>query len=200
MQTGPSTTLRAYSRALQEGRADDAYALLSGEAKRSLSLEAYRKLVRENTAEMQEIARTLSGEASDPLVMATATGPKGETLLLVYEGGRWRIDAASIDLFSQATPKKTIEAFLRAFERKRYEILLRFVPDAHRENLTAKKLEETWEGPQKDEMQRTAAALKAALPTAQIEETGDRATMAYGNGSAVQLVREHGVWRIEDFD
>jgi hypothetical protein len=29
---------------------------------------------------------------------------------------------------------------------------------------------------------------------------GDRATMAYGSGGTVQLVREHGAWKIEDFD
>jgi hypothetical protein len=28
---------------------------------------------------------------------------------------------------------------------------------------------------------------------------GDRATMAYGTGSTVELVREHGLWKIEEF-
>ena len=42
IQQGPSDTLRAYARALDDGRADDAYKLLSSEAKRSLSLEAFR--------------------------------------------------------------------------------------------------------------------------------------------------------------
>ena len=44
------------------------------------------------------------------------------------------------------------------------------------------------------------AALRAALPTANIEQAGDRATMAYGSGGTVLLVREHGGWRIDDFD
>ena len=89
---------------------------------------------------------------------------------------------------------------MRAFDRKRYDILLRFVPDAHLEGLDAGKLRTAWEGPQQEEMQRIVAALKAALPTAQIEETGDRATLAYGSAGTVQLVREHGAWKIEDFD
>ncbi len=50
------------------------------------------------------------------------------------------------------------------------------------------------------EMLRITSALRAALPTAQFEEIGDRATMAYGSGGTVQLVREHGAWKIEDFD
>ena len=39
----------------------------------------------------------------------------------------------------------------------------------------------------------------ASLPAATIEETGERATMPYGAGT-MQLVREHGLWKIEDFD
>jgi hypothetical protein len=200
LQQGPSSSLRAYARAIQEGRADDAYALLTSEARRSISIEAFRKLVRENTPEMQDIARTLASPASDPVVTATAAGPKGESILLVYEGGQWRIDAASIDLYGQGNPRAAISAFLRAFDAKRYDILLRFVPDAHLEGLTAEKLKAAWEGPQKDEMLRITAAIRTALGTAQIEETADRATMAYGAGGTVQMVREHGVWKIEDFD
>jgi hypothetical protein len=63
-----------------------------------------------------------------------------------------------------------------------------------------KKLQSAWEGPQKDEMLRIVSAIKAALPTARIEETGDRATMAFGAGGTVQLLREHGAWKIDDFD
>ena len=204
MQQGPSSTLRAYAKALREGRADDAYALLSGEAKRSISPEAFRKLVRENATEMQDIARTLSGPTSDPVVTATATGPQGETVLLVYEGGAWKIDAESIDLYSQATPTKALRAFLRAFDGKRWEILVRFVAESHLKGVTPeqmqKLLQTAWEGPQKDEMSRIVSAVRAALPTAKIEETGDRATMAYGAGGTVQMMREHGVWKIDDFD
>ena len=39
------------------------------------------------------------------------------------------------------------------------------------------------------------SALKQALPTATIEETGERATMPYGAGT-MQLVREHGKWSV----
>ena len=61
------------------------------------------------------------------------------------------------------------------------------------------KLAAAWEGTEKDEIQQLVLALKQALPGATIEETGDRATMPYGSG-AIQLVKEHGLWKIEDFD
>jgi len=200
LQQGPSDTLRAYARALDDGRADDAYKLLSSEARRSISAEAFRRMVKENTAEMKDIAHALSRPSSDPVVTATVTSPRGESVLLVYEDGRWHLDGSAINLYGQSTPRQSVEAFLRAFERKRYDVMLRFVPDSHLEGLDESKLRAAWEGPQKEEMQRITAALRAALPTAQFEEIGDRATMAYGSGGTVQLVREHGAWKIEDFD
>ena len=57
LQQGPSDALRAYSAALQDGRVDEAYRLLSDEAKRNMSLEAFRRAVKENPHDAGEIAR-----------------------------------------------------------------------------------------------------------------------------------------------
>jgi hypothetical protein len=73
------------------------------------------------------------------------------------------------------------------------------VPDSHKEGLDPGKLKTAWEGHDKEEIEQVVSSLKQALPTASIEETGDRATMAYGAGT-MQLVRERGLWKIEDFD
>jgi hypothetical protein len=225
VQQGPSDALRSYARALEQGRVDDAYRLLSDEAKRSMSLEAFRRAVTENPREVTEIARAIGRPTADPIVSATVTMPNGEELLLVYEGGRWRIDAAAVDLYGQATPRQALVGFLRAFERKRYDMVLRYVPDAEKEGLhglegrpaegappkaegaaadesaklTPEKLKAAWEGPQKEQITRIVVAVKAALPTATIEETGDSAAMSYGAGGTVAFVREHGLWKIKDF-
>jgi hypothetical protein len=259
VQQGPSDTLRAYAQALEQGRVDDAYRLLSDEAKRSMSLEAFRRAVRENPQDVLEIARAIARPSSDPVVTATVTVPNGDELLLIFEGGRWRIDAAAVDLYGQATPRQALMGFLRAFDRKRYDVILRYVPDAEIEGitglneelglppeaagqgkttpaakdaagkdpdkegpagarpppaasrptagtreggsaqLTAEKLRAAWEGPQKEQINRIVQAIKTALPAAQIEETGDSASMAYGAGGTVAFVREHGVWKIKDF-
>lgn len=260
-QQGPSDTLRAYAQAIQEGRVDAAYRLLSDEAKRSMSLEAFRRAVRDNPDDALEIARAIARPAADPVVTATVTMPNGEELLLVFEGGHWRLDAAAVDLYGQATPRQALVGFLRAFERRRYDIIMRYVPDAEKEGLvepaggapgeagnlgeagalhgegtaqpaapggaagtagadaaqkpggrpgtvrgtvgaaqlTPEKLKAAWEGPQKEQINRVVQAIKAALPTATIEETGDSASMAYGAGGTVAFTREHGVWKIKDF-
>ena len=196
---GPRETLDAYARALDQGRVADAYALLSDEAKKSIPFEAFQRMVKENPEEVKDIARSLTRPSGPPLVTATVTAPNGESLLLVYEDGEWRVDASAIDLYSQASPEAAVRAFLRAFGNRRYDVLMRFVPDAKKEGLDAQKLKKAWEGEQKDEMERLTQAIDAALPTARFERIGDRATMAYGAGGTVELVREHGSWKIEEF-
>lgn len=244
VQQGPSDALRAYSRALADGRVDDAYKLLSDEARRGMSLEAFRRAVKERPEDAAEIARALARPTGDPVVNATVTLPSGDELLLVFEGGRWRIDASAVELYGQATPRQALMGFLRAFERKRWDVILRYVPDAEREGssaagddvspiepakdpkapprddkqakdgkdakapapnapssteLTADKIRQAWEGPQKEQINRIVQAIKTALPTAQIEETGDSAAMSYGAGGTVAFMREHGAWKIRDF-
>jgi hypothetical protein len=117
----------------------------------------------------------------------------------VYEDGSWRVDSSAIDLYSQTSPESAVRAFIRAFQNHRYDVLLRFVPDGKKEGLDAAKLKKAWESEQKEEMERLTQALEAALPTAKFERIGERATMAYGAGGTVELVREHGAWKIEEF-
>ncbi len=195
----PQSVLRAYSHALEEGRADDAYRMLSEEARRGISLEAFRRMVKDNPEEVREIARSLARPTATPVVTASVTTSNGQELDLVLENGRWKVEATAIDLYAQDTPRHAIQGFVRAVERKRYDVVLKFVPDAHKEGLDASKLKSAWEGHDKEEIEQVVSQLKLALPTATIEETGDRATMAYGAGT-MQLVRERGLWKIEDFD
>jgi hypothetical protein len=212
--SGPSDTLRAYSKALAGGRADDAYKLLSNEAKRSVSLEAFRRMVTENPDDVRDIAQALARPGSDPMVTATVSAPGGDKLELVYENGRWTIDGTGIDRYGQSTPRQALVGFLRAFKRGRYDVLMRYVPDAEREGradamwgdgaqkssggLTADKLKKAWVGDQQEYISGIVQAIRSALPTASIEQTEDRAAMPYGAGGTVLFVRERGMWKIED--
>jgi hypothetical protein len=195
----PQSVLHAYAVALEEGRADDAYRLLSDEARRGISLEAFRRMVKDDPEGVREIGRALERPTAPPAVTATVTSPSGQELHLVLEDGRWRVDASTIDLYAQDTPRHAIQGFIRAIERKRYDMVMRYVPEAHKEGLDPSKLQSAWEGHEREEIEQVVAALKQALPTATIEETGERASMPYGAGT-MQLVREHGLWKIENFD
>jgi hypothetical protein len=188
-----------YAEALQAGRARQAYDLLSDDAKKGIPFEAFERMLKENPEEAKSVAGSLLRPSGTPQVTATVTSPDGKTLLLRLEGGKWRIDRSAIDLYAQDTPESALRAFVRAFENKRYDVLLRFVPDDKLEGLDAARLKTAFEGEQKEEVERLTQALRAALPSATIENLGDRATMSYGAGGTVELLREHGVWKIEEF-
>lgn len=197
-QRSPQEALDAYAGALREGRTADAYALLSTEAKKEIPYESFQRIVRENPDEVREIARALATPASPPRVTAVVTAPSGESLLLVYEDGAWRVDASAIDLYGQATPEAALRSFVRAFHNRRYDVLLRFVPDAEREGLGVEELKRAWEGAERAELERLVGAVETALPSGRLEVTGDRATMAFGAAGTVELVRERGAWKVED--
>ncbi len=195
----PEDVLAAYSRAVQRGHLAEAYALLSDDAKKTIPFEQFKRMIQENPEQAQELVRALSRPRSGPpRVTAKVAGVDGEPLLLVYESGAWRVDGSAIDLYNQATPETAAAAFVRAVDNKRYDILLRFVPDAQREGLAEAQLRAAWEGEQKQDMARLTEALKAALPTARFEVVGERATLAYGAGGTIELVREHGAWKVEE--
>jgi hypothetical protein len=197
--SSPEATLSAYSRALQDTRSDDAYALLSDTAKKSISLDQFRKMVKQNPLDARELGQLLGQPARPAEVTATVTAQNGQTLELVLERGRWKLDASAIDLYAQDTPRHALVGFVRAIDRKRYDIVLRYMPDAHRVGYDEAALKTAYEGPDKDEVLRTTALIRAALPSASVEETGDRATFDYGSGM-VELLKERGAWKIERFD
>lgn len=198
--SNPDRVLHDYSLAVEAGKATEAYALLSTDSKKSISFEQFQRILKENPEEAQELARSLRRpQSGPPRVTATVTGPDGESsILLIYEQGSWRVDASAIDLYSQRTPEAAVRAFLRAYDNRRFDVLLKFVPDDQREQLTAAELKKSWEGEERPDMDRLTGALKASLPTAKVELFGDRATLAFGAGGSVELVREAGLWKIED--
>lgn len=197
-RTSPNRVLNDYAAALEAGRYRDAYALLSADAQRDIPYKSFERMARENPAEVEEIARSLRRPIAESYVTATVTGADGSKLLLVYEAGVWKVDGSAVDLYSQASPEQTLTSFIKAFEGKRYDILLRFVPVAKRSGLDEKTLRSAWEGEQKQDMTQLVQALKASLPTAKVELLGDRATVGYGPGATLSLLREQGIWKIEE--
>lgn len=194
----PEGALDEYSRALREGRSKDAYALLSAEAKKDIPYESFQRILRENPDEVKELSRALDARAAPPRVTAIVTAPSGESLLLVYEDGAWRVDGSAIDLYGQSSPEASLRSFVRAFKNRRYDVLLRFVPDAERDGLGVEELKRAWEGEERKELEALVSAVESGLATAKLEITGDRATMAFGAGGSVELVREQGIWKVED--
>ena len=110
----PSSALHEYAHALEEGRSDDAYRLLSDEARRGVSIEAFRRMVKDDPNEVREFGRALSRPTAPPVVTAKVTSPNGQELSLVLEDGKWKVDLSAVDFYEQDTPRHTVVAFTRA--------------------------------------------------------------------------------------
>ncbi|MEM9695449.1 MAG: hypothetical protein AAGA56_23090 [Myxococcota bacterium] len=129
---GPRDALQAYASALRERRVAAAYQMLSDEAKRNLSFDAFRRMVEESPEDVEEITGALIRQGSEPEITAVVTGPGGESVTLVFEGGRWTVDGTGVDRYGQTSPRQALEGFIRAFERRRFDVLMRYVPDAEK--------------------------------------------------------------------
>jgi hypothetical protein len=102
--------------------------------------------------------------------------------------------------FDQRTPLAALRSFVAAYEAKNYDVLVLFIPSSERggDPLTPQRLRDAWEGPQQASIAQTMRELKAALDKDSIERAGDAASMSYGPGKTVYLVREGGAWKIKD--
>lgn len=197
--TTPESTVAAFSGALREGRTGDAYSLMSDSYRRRVTLDEFRRYFRDYPAEVQQTARALSRPLGRAEQEAVVEYGDGESLRLVREHGDWRVATDVVDFYDQTTPRAALRSFVRAMERRRYDVVLSLIPEADREGMGEERMRETWEGEGREEVERLLNNLRAALDDP-IEEVGDRATMSYGDHFRVQFVREEGVWRIEDPD
>jgi hypothetical protein len=201
-RTTPLDAIGAYTAALREARYTEAYRMLSAEARRSLSYDDFERLAREHPDEVRETVRWLDQIDPNAPVTARIDLPNGESVSLVEENGQWRLDPSALDFYGQHTPRQALRSFVRALERRRYDILLRFAPRRLAQGMTAESLRHAWEQANvSDDVQAMLTALRASLDRP-IEIVGDRATMQYGTGGRyiMQFVREDGVWKIEDTD
>ncbi|HJZ86444.1 MAG TPA: hypothetical protein VKN99_14785 [Polyangia bacterium] len=196
---GPRDALGSYAEAVRGGDYDRAYALMSAEYRRRTGRDEFVKFLKDNSSDVQSAAERLRAGARDVELRAHVEYGQGERLGLVYEAGAWRLTEDPLDLFGQRTPREALRSFVRAVERKRYDVVLRFVPKRWREMTTTEKLRESWEGPQREEIEKLVRNLRAHLQDP-IQEEGDEARMPYGGGFAVKFVREEGLWRIQDPD
>ncbi len=195
----PEATVHRFAEALDRGRYAAAYALMGESYRRRVSLEDFERHLRTYPEEARELSAMLAEAGDTEEITARIPFPDGDALDLVWEDGRWRVAGDVVNFYDQSTPRAALRSFVRAMERRRYEVVLRFVPEADREGMTVERMREAFEGEGREEVERLVANLRANLDRP-IEVVGDRATMTYGDSYTVQFVREDGVWRIEDPD
>jgi hypothetical protein len=193
----PEATITAFARALNEGKLKAAYALMSDDYRSRVSFEAWSKLLEENSQEVIEVSNSLTHVRGPARVRADLDHEAEGDLVLVLQGGRWYVASDVARVYDQSTPRAALRAFVRAVEHRRYDVVLRLVPNADKEGMTTASLEKAWSGTGRDEIERVLGNLRDHL-AGPIEVVGNHATLPYGERMRVQFLREDGVWKIEN--
>ncbi len=191
----PDETLRRYLDAVRGGRVDEAYTLMSESYRRDHDRAAFERALREHRPDVERAVALLSRGAAVEL-RAEARAGDGETLPLVVEGGQWRVAADPLDFYPQGTPAEALRSFIRAVERRRWDVVLRFVPAQDRRAVTIEQLRSRWEGDKRAEIAEEIAEVRAHLGEP-LEVSSDAARLPLGERREARLVREEGAWRVE---
>ncbi len=192
----PEATVRAFARALNQAKYDAAYALMSADYRKRVSLSQFKTKLSENAQETLAASNALShihGSKEE----ATVRYEDDQSLRLVRDGKRWYLATNVVDFYDQSTPRAALLSFVRALQRKRYDVVMRLIPSADKEGITTTRMEEAWSGQEREEVERLLSNLREHTD-APIEVLGDHATMPYGGHMRVQFVREGAHWKIAD--
>ncbi|HLK88863.1 MAG TPA: hypothetical protein VKZ18_03160 [Polyangia bacterium] len=195
----PGETVAAFGAALARGDLRGAYGLTSVEFQRRVPFDAFAAGFAGAGAEPAALGRRMVAEAPAVAPRVDVTLGLGERVPLVLEAGRWRIDGPVYEAWGQGTPRAAVRTFVRAVDARRYDVVLRLVPDRYRGALTADKLRDFWEGANKDEHRALLERIRAAVD-APLAESGDEARLALAPDRELVLWREPAGWKIVDPD
>jgi hypothetical protein len=148
-----------------------------------VSREEFERYFRDYPAEVRQTARSLSSRRGRAEEEAAVPYGEGETLRLVREGGDWRVATDVVDFYDQSSPRAALRSFVRAMERRRYDVVLRLIPEAvagMNAGVCAGR------GRARREIERLSRTSAALEPDRRV---GDRATMAYADRFRVQFAQ-----------
>jgi hypothetical protein len=196
---GPTQTLDRYGLALKNHDFGAAYDLMSSSFRSKVSRDDYVRMMRDNPREVDETADRLRGKHGNLEVSAEFEYGLGDQMRLVQEDGHWKVASNPLGFYDQSTPKAALRSFLRAYRLERWDIMLRFVPNAFREKMDAPKMKMQFTGESKERMETLMNTLEANVDEPIIER-GNDARMSYGDRYEVKFVKEDGLWKLKDLD
>jgi hypothetical protein len=197
--------VRGFAEAVASRDWEAAYALMSGTYRARVSLARFRDDLRAEPKLVAADAAMLARAQVGP-VRATAEISSGRRVVTVLEGDRWKLEEHPLEVFAQDSPRAALRTFVRALERRRYDVALRLVPSRRTADVTEQTLRRTWEGPDAAPRRTLLTRLQASLDEP-IVDLGTEAHMplrpavpgAGGGGEReVQFLLEDGVWKIDD--
>ena len=196
---GPTNVLDQYSLALKSKKYESAYLLMSEQFRARHSKAEFVRMMKENAQEVGQTAKRLKTTHKAYKVTAEFRYGLGDTMRLVRQNGRWRIATNPIHFYSHATPRLALRSFIRAYNLKRWDVMLRFVPNKYRTRMNINKVREQFHGTHRERIASMMNMLEANIDEP-IQDKGDEARMPYGDQYEVKFLREEGQWKIQDLD
>ncbi|MBT8495397.1 MAG: nuclear transport factor 2 family protein [Deltaproteobacteria bacterium] len=192
-------TLDAYSQALERKDYDAAYGMMSEEYRAQHSRDQFVDLLEQNSGEVKETAKRLRGQSAEVEVFAEFNYGLGDSMRLVREDGVWKIASNPSQFYSQASPREALRSFVRAYQAKRWDVMLRYVPKRYRERMTKDTVRKQFDGERREEIAAMMKQIAAHLDEP-ITVNGAEARMPYAERYEVVFRREDDGWKISDLD
>ena len=169
---------------MRDDQPDAAYALLGTGLRARCDRACFRRLWRENRVELQELGTQLSQSSARAVARAQLELDGGERVVLVLEGGQWRLEGGIMDAQALSTPLDTVLELRRALQRQSLPSLLRVLSAERRA---------AWLAAFDKSVQQTRDPLDL-----RVEVHGDEAVVHLTGGGEILLKREAGQWHVWD--
>lgn len=187
---GPSNAIGAYGDALAAGDLDRAYDLMASAYRARVTREAFAAQVRAGGAAHLAATGRLRDGTVEPRARLAETGV--DPLCAVLEDGEWRLCDDPTEVYGQRTPEQTIRSFIRALERRRWDRAAQLLCSRARREATPTALAA--------EAAALAGALRRHLGDQLLWEGEAAVRLPHGERAELRLIREEGLWCVEDPD
>jgi len=200
----PVETLGAFRRAYAARDADALWSLLSPEARAHNTREQLaRELAASDADTEKEIGTALEVSTRAPIVADVGPPEHRFSFVWVEPEKRWALRLSPLASYDLSTPRGALWALLHAVERRRWDMLISLAPAARRSQLTPEALRQFWTSPESASLRGQFSALRAALNDAEAHpmvELGPEAHFPFAEHAEVFLVKEEGLWRVEEIE
>src|SRR5262249_52608599 len=154
----------AYSAALRSRDFGKAYDLMSEKYRKEHTRDDFIKLMKESPEDVRVTAERLEAPGRRGEVAARfGYDDPGDGLSPVAGHGSWRLAVNPLDFYPQDTPGHTLRSFVRAVELKRWDVVLRFVPNKWKEVMTVEQVRQQFDGAKRTEVDTMLRLLSANL-------------------------------------
>jgi hypothetical protein len=185
-QAHPDPVLEQYVELISDDP-DRAYDLLSESQRARITRDEFREAAARHPEEIEAQVHQLRLQLAQRIpVRADVPLASGEVIALVLDGGRWRIADGLAGATGLASPLETVRALRRALQRRSYQALLHVLSRDARSQVD-------------DEIDRVIEGL-GDEESLRIDVTGNRARVVYEGDHVIDLIREDGIWVVEDMN